>query len=94
MIINIVAILYGGLMTINFALWKDSTLFGNFGSALRDASNPSLKLVTSGGQPISWLQAGTHFGEMALFNNRPRSATIVLRSPWPSSAGNLSRISL
>jgi hypothetical protein len=55
MIINILAIVYGGLMTINFALWKDSSLFGNFGSALRDASNPSLKLVTSGGQPISWL---------------------------------------
>lgn len=55
LIINVVAILYGGLMTINFALWKDSNLFGNFGSTLRDASNPSLKLVTSGGQPISWL---------------------------------------
>ena len=33
-------------------------------------------VVTRGNQPISWLQAGTHFGEMALFNNRPRSATI------------------
>lgn len=33
-------------------------------------------VVTRGGQPITWLQAGTHFGEMALFNNRPRSATI------------------
>ncbi len=33
-------------------------------------------VVTRGGQPIAWLEAGTHFGEMALFNNRPRSATI------------------
>ncbi|HEY4220104.1 MAG TPA: cyclic nucleotide-binding domain-containing protein, partial [Myxococcota bacterium] len=33
-------------------------------------------VVTRGGQAISYLQAGTHFGEMALFNNRPRSATI------------------
>jgi PPM family protein phosphatase len=32
--------------------------------------------VSRGGQPITWLQAGAHFGEMALFNNRPRSATI------------------
>ena len=33
-------------------------------------------VVSRGGQPISSLEAGTHFGEMALFNNRPRSATI------------------
>jgi urea carboxylase system permease len=54
-IINVLALVYGGLMTINFALWKDPNLFGNFGSALRDATNPSLKIVTSGGNPISWL---------------------------------------
>jgi hypothetical protein len=54
-IINILALIWGGLMTINFALWKDGNLFGNFGSALRDSTNPSLKLVTSGGNPISWL---------------------------------------
>lgn len=54
-IINIAAIVWGGLMTINFALWKDPGLFGNFGGDLRDFTNPSLKLVTSGGQPISWL---------------------------------------
>jgi serine/threonine protein phosphatase PrpC len=33
-------------------------------------------VVVRGGQPITWLHAGTHFGEMSLFNNRPRSATI------------------
>jgi serine/threonine protein phosphatase PrpC len=32
--------------------------------------------VTRGGQQITWLATGAHFGEMALFNNRPRSATI------------------
>ena len=42
-------------MTINFALWSDSNLFGNFGSTLRNATNPSLKALTSGGQPISWM---------------------------------------
>jgi urea carboxylase system permease len=54
-IINVIAILYGGIMTINFAIWNDPKLFGNFGSALRINSNPSLTLVTSGGKPISWL---------------------------------------
>ncbi len=54
-VINILALVWGGLMTINFALWKDGSLFGNFGGDLRDFTNPSLKLVTSGGQPISWL---------------------------------------
>jgi amino acid transporter len=55
LVVNILALVWGGLMTINFALWKDSNLFGNFGSALRDATNPSLTIVTSGGNKISWL---------------------------------------
>jgi urea carboxylase system permease len=54
-IINVIAIVWGGLMTINFALWKDSRFFGNFGGPLRDYTNPSLTIVKSGGQPISWL---------------------------------------
>lgn len=33
-------------------------------------------VVKRAGQAITWLQRGSHFGEMALFNNRPRSATI------------------
>jgi amino acid transporter len=54
-VINVLALIWGGAMVINFALWKDSRFFGNFGSALRDATNPSLTIVKSGGQPISWL---------------------------------------
>ena len=42
-------------MIINFALWSDPALFGNFGSDLRDLTNPSLTAITSGGEPISWL---------------------------------------
>ena len=45
----------GGLMVINFGLWKDPAIFGNFGGDLRDFTNPSLKLLTSGGNPISFL---------------------------------------
>lgn len=54
-ILNILALVWGGLMIINFALWSDPNLFGNFGSDLRDITNPSLTAVTSGGEPISWL---------------------------------------
>jgi urea carboxylase system permease len=53
-IINIAALVYGGVMVINFALWKNP-IFGNFGTQLRDNTNPSLTLVTSGGKPISFL---------------------------------------
>jgi amino acid transporter len=55
LIINILALVWGGLMIINFALWSDPALFGNFGGDLRDFTNPSLTAITSGGNPISWL---------------------------------------
>ncbi len=54
-VINILALLWGGFMIVNFALWSDPAIFGNFGGDLRDITNPSLTAVTSGGNPISWL---------------------------------------
>jgi urea carboxylase system permease len=53
-IINVLALVYGGLMVINFGLWK-SPIFGSFGSDLRDFTNPSLTIITSGGNAIPWL---------------------------------------
>jgi len=53
-IINVLALIYGGVMVINFGLWK-SSLFGIFGSDLRDFTNPSLTIIKSGGNTISWL---------------------------------------
>ncbi len=53
-IINVIALIWGGVMLINFGLWK-SSIFGNFGSELRDFTNPSLTIVKSGGNVISWL---------------------------------------
>jgi urea carboxylase system permease len=55
LIINVLALVWGGLMIVNFALWSDPALFGNFGGDLRDFTNPSLTAITSGGNPISWL---------------------------------------
>jgi hypothetical protein len=54
LILNILALIYGGLMVINFALWKNP-LFGSFGSDLRDLTNPSLTIIKSGGNTISFL---------------------------------------
>jgi len=54
MIINVLALIYGAVMVINFGLWKNP-IFGNFGSALRDYTNPSLNILTSGGKAISFL---------------------------------------
>jgi urea carboxylase system permease len=54
-ILNILALVWGAAMIVNFALWSDPALFGNFGSDLRDITNPSLTAVTSGGEPITWL---------------------------------------
>jgi hypothetical protein len=41
-LVNIVAILYGGLMLINIGIWQDSNLFGDFGGAGRGITNPTI----------------------------------------------------
>ena len=51
-VINAIALIWGGSMIINFGLWSDSSLFGNFGSDLRDFTNPPLNLLTSGGNKV------------------------------------------
>ena len=41
-LVNVVAILYGGLMLFNIAIWKDPSLFGNFGGDGRAITNPTI----------------------------------------------------
>ena len=41
-LVNVVAILYGGLMLFNIAIWKDSSLFGDFGGDGRAITNPTI----------------------------------------------------
>ena len=38
--VNILALIYGGVMIVNIALWNDQTLFGDFGGAGRAYWNP------------------------------------------------------
>jgi amino acid transporter len=40
--VNILAILYGGLMLFNIGLWQDQGLFGDYGGAGRAITNPSI----------------------------------------------------
>jgi urea carboxylase system permease len=40
--VNILAIVYGGLMLLNIAIWKDPSLFGNFGGDGRAITNPTI----------------------------------------------------
>ena len=40
--VNILALLYGGLMLINIAIWQDPNLFGDFGGDGRAITNPMI----------------------------------------------------
>ena len=42
MLVNVVAIGYGGLMLLNIAIWQDEAVFGNFGGAGRGITNPNI----------------------------------------------------
>ena len=58
MLVNVLALVYGGLMLINIGLWHDEGLFGNFGSANRELWNPFINgLFQFLGQPMDWLPA-------------------------------------
>jgi urea carboxylase system permease len=41
-LVNTAAIVYGGLMLLNIALWQDPNLFGDFGGAGRAITNPTI----------------------------------------------------
>ena len=40
--VSVLAIIYGGLMLLNIAIWQDSGLFGDFGGAGRAFTNPTI----------------------------------------------------
>jgi urea carboxylase system permease len=56
MLVNILALIYGGLMILNIALWADQGLFGNFGTDTRLLWNPYINgLFQFGGKPLEAL---------------------------------------
>jgi hypothetical protein len=59
--VNILALIYGGTMIVNIALWK-SPLFGDFGGEGRDFVNPPFaSFFTPGGNKIEGLPAWPTF---------------------------------
>ena len=58
MLVNILALVYGGIMIINIALWASPQLFGDFGSDGRNLWNPLINgLFTFNGQALDMLPA-------------------------------------
>jgi urea carboxylase system permease len=56
--INILALVYGGLMLVNLGLWNDPNLFGDFGGEGRLYWNPYINSFLQWfGQPLEWLPA-------------------------------------
>lgn len=62
MLVNILALVWGGVMLVNFAIWQDTGLFGNFGGDGRGFTNPSFGLFfTPFGNKIEGLPAWPMF---------------------------------
>ncbi|MEI7744199.1 MAG: amino acid permease [Chloroflexota bacterium] len=62
MIVNIVALIYGGLMLINIALWADPGLFGDFGGDGRGYTNPLIdSFLKPFGNTLDWMPAWPTF---------------------------------
>jgi len=56
MLVNVLALIWGGAMLINFSLWQDTTLFGDLGGDGRGFTNPGFGIFfTPFGQTIEGL---------------------------------------
>jgi amino acid transporter len=66
-LVNLLAILYGGLMLINIGIWQDANLFGNFGGAGRAITNPTIDtFIKPFGNAISGMPALPIFEALVL----------------------------
>jgi urea carboxylase system permease len=67
MLVNVLAILYGGLMLFNIGLWQDPNLFGDFGGAGRAITNPTIDtFIKPFGNEIAGLPAWPIFETLVL----------------------------
>jgi urea carboxylase system permease len=56
LVVNILGVVYGFVMLVNFALWQNDA-FGDFGTAIRVNSNPTIDTLSFLGQPMTGLPA-------------------------------------
>jgi amino acid transporter len=55
LVVNVIALIYGGIMIVNFALWNNPA-FGDFGNSLRNNTNPTIDTLTFlGSAPLTSL---------------------------------------
>jgi urea carboxylase system permease len=67
MLVNILALVYGGLMILNIGLWTDPTLFGAFGGDGRGFTNPLINtFLKPFGQELSGMPAWPTFETLVL----------------------------
>jgi amino acid transporter len=60
--INLLALVYGGIMIVNIGLWTDPGLFGDFGGDGRGYTNPFVNtFLKPFGQELSWMPAWPTF---------------------------------
>jgi hypothetical protein len=72
MLVNTLALIWGGTMLINFSLWQDTALFGDFGGDGRGFTNPGFGIFfTPFGQTIenlpNWPMFEVIVGTILLF---------------------------
>lgn len=67
MLVNVLAIAYGGLMLLNIGIWQDPGLFGDFGGAGRAITNPTIDtFIKPFGNEIAGLPAWPIFETLVL----------------------------
>ena len=66
-LVNLAAIVYGGLMLVNIAIWQDPAIFGDFGGAGRAITNPTIDgFIKPFGNVIAGLPAWPIFETLVL----------------------------
>lgn len=66
-LVNVLALIYGGLMLLNIGIWQDPALFGDFGGAGRAITNPTIDgFIKPFGAEIAGLPAWPVFETLVL----------------------------
>ena len=91
-LVNILAIVYGGLMLLNIAIWQDPNLFGNFGGAGRAFTNPTIDtFIKPFGNTIAGMPAWPIFETLVGVLARRRRRLLRRLGPRPGRRRRVGR---